>query len=226
MCSFYSSWLQQRAPNPTILDLTYQISIVKALKKYGTSISYTRPKKGEYTLSILVFADASKQNDHGQISYLSGLLFGNLESGSVFHVLSWSSHKSQRPVKSVTSAETFAAAEAIDEGKMLAKAVEELIGTEVKLSIVVDSKDLFSTLSTCRMASDRSIRGDVSSIRFEFATKNVYSMIWVPGKIYLADPGTKPDIHLTQTLNLLFESGTSPIDFTEAVTKYSDLSNG
>ena len=32
LCSFYSSWLQQRAPNPTIIDLTYQISVVKALK--------------------------------------------------------------------------------------------------------------------------------------------------------------------------------------------------
>ena len=72
----------------------------------------------------------------------------------------------------MTSAETFAAAKAIDEGKMLAKAVEELIGTEVKLSVVVDSKDLFSTLSTCRMVSDRFIRGDPSSIRFEFSTKN------------------------------------------------------
>ena len=119
----------------------------------------------------MVFADASKQNDHGQVSYLSGLLFGNLESGSVFHVLSWSSHNSQRPVKFVTLAVTFAAAEAMDEGKRLAKAAEELIGTEVKLSIVVDSKDFFSTLSTCRMASDRSIRGNVSAIRFEFATK-------------------------------------------------------
>ena len=163
-------------------------------------------------MSILVFADASKQNSHGQISYPSGLLLGNLESGSVFHVLSWISHKSQQPVKSVTSAETFVAAEAIDEGKMLAKFVEELISTEVKLIVVADSKDLFLTLSTCRMAYDRSIRGDVSSIRFEFATKRVSSMIWVPGKINLADPSTKPNSHLTKTLNLLFESGTLPID--------------
>ena len=48
-------------------------------------------------------------------------------------------------------------------------------------------------------------------------------MIWVLGKFNLADPGTKPDSHLAQTLNLLFESGTLPIDFTEAVTKSSDL---
>ena len=48
-------------------------------------------------------------------------------------------------------------------------------------------------------------------------------MIWVPNKINLADPGTKTDSHITQTLNLLFETGTVPIDFKEAVIKSSDL---
>ena len=66
----------------------------------------------------------------------------------------------------------------MDEGKVLVKALEELLGTEVKLWIVVDYKDLFSTLLTRRLATDRSIRGDVSSLRFEFSTKNVSSMMW------------------------------------------------
>ena len=177
LCRFYSSWLQQRAPNPTLQDLFYQINVLKVLKKHGTSISYYRPKKGDDKLSILVFADASKQDDHGQLSYLAGILFGNFESDFVFHTLSWISHKQQRPAMSVTSAETLAAGEAIDKGKVLVKAVEELLGTEVNLCLVLDSKDLFSTLWTCRMDSDRSTCGDISSIRFELATKNVSSMI-------------------------------------------------
>ena len=109
---------------------------------------------------------------------------------------------------------------------MLAKVLEELIGTDVKLSVVVDSKDLSSILSTCCTASDRSTRDDISSIRFEIAIKDVSSIIWVPGKINLADPGTKPDSHLTQTLNLLFETSTLPIDFKEVVIKSSGLSTG
>ena len=120
----------------------------------------------------------------------------------------------------------MAAGEAIDEGKVLVKALEELLGTEVGLSIVVDSKDLFSTLSTCRLASDTSIRGYVSSIKFELATKNVTSMTWVPEKINLADPGTKPDSQLTQNLQLLFESRCLPIDFSESVTQLSNLTTG
>ena len=180
-------------------DLIHQINVLKILRKDGTSISYNRPRKGAYELCILIFADASKRNDRGQLSYLAGPIFGKLKADSVFHILSWNYHKSQRPVISVTSAETLAAGEAIDEGKILVKALQEVLSTEVRLSIGVDSEDLFSTLSTCLLASGRSIRADVSSTRFEFATKNVSSMIRVPGKINLADLGTNPYSHLTQT---------------------------
>ena len=188
-------------PKPYCTRFSLSDKCFESLKGHGTLIIYYSAMKGDYKLSILIFADTSKQDDHGQLSYLAVLLFGNFESDSVFYTLSWSSHKSQRPVKSVTSDETLAAGEAIDEGKVLVKDFEELLSTEVNLCTVVDSEDLFSTLSSCRVASDRFIRFDFSAIRFEFATKNLSSMIWVPGKINLADPGTKPDSLLTQTLN-------------------------
>ena len=199
---------------------------MKVLKKHGTSICYVKPKKGDFKLFALINADANQQSDRKQLSYLAGLLFGNLESGSVFRVLSWSSHKSQSPIKSVTSAETLAAGEAIDEGKVLVKALEALLGTELKLWITVDSKDLFSTLLTCRLATDRSIRGHVSSIIFEFATKNVSSMICDHRKINLADPGTKPDNPLTPTLQLLLEAGCLALNFIDATIQPSNLSTG
>ena len=62
------------------------------------------------------------------------------------------------------------------------KGIQELIINEVKLEMVVASKDLFPTFSTCQLASDISIFGDVSSVEFEFATKNVSSIIWLRGK--------------------------------------------
>ena len=126
----------------------------------------------------------------------------------------------------MTSAQTLAAGEAIDEGKIVVQAVEELLRTEVKLCIVVDSKDLLTTLPTCRFATERSIRDDVSSTRFELATKNVSSMVRVAGKTNLADPGTKPDSNLTQTQQILFESGCLPINFTDAIIQSSNLSTG
>ncbi len=124
------------------------------MKKLGTSISYLRPENGSYNVSVLIFADASHRSDHGQLAFLFGLLFGGFASGSVFHVCSWSSRKSRRPVTSTASAETLAAGEAIDEGKVIVRAFEDLFGFKIQLSIAIDSKDLFTTLSTCRLASD------------------------------------------------------------------------
>ena len=105
---------------------------MKALKKHRTSVNYGRLEDGQYDLFVTVLADASRQNGRSQLCYLAGLIFGDLSSGSTFHTLSWTSYKSKRPVKSVTYAETLAPGEAIDEGKVLVKAIEELLCTELK----------------------------------------------------------------------------------------------
>ncbi len=97
---------------------------------------------------------------------------------------------------------------------------------DIGLWIAVDSKDLFSTLSTCRLATDRSIRGGVGTTRFEFATRTISQMIWIPGSINLADPGTKPYNNLCQSLQLLLTSGKIPFDFNEAIFQSSDQFTG
>lgn len=150
-CAFYSSYLQQKNSDPTVHDLIAQINVLRLLKKLGTSTSYKRPENGiDYSPTIVMFADASRKNDVGQLCYIGGILFGELATGSVYHTLSWTSHKPKRPVKSIGSAEIYAAGEAIDEGKVLAKAYERLLGVKTHLWVVVDSRDLFTTLSTCR----------------------------------------------------------------------------
>lgn len=226
-CSLYASYLQQRAPDPTVRDLITQVNALRLMKKFGSVIQFKRPDThGPQTLSLLVFCDASRSKTHGQICYIAGLLIGDLSKGSIFHTISWTSHKSRRPVKSIGTAETLAAGEGIDEGKVIAKTFEVLLGTEVQLFIVVDSKDLFTTLSTCRNASDRSIRADVSVIRFEFETQCVSRMIWVPGKTNLADPGTKPNSPLDQALQLMLFTGEIPISFEDAISRSSHQSTG
>ena len=64
-----------------------------------------------------------------------------MESESVFDTHSWISHKSQPPVQPVTLDESLAAVEAIDEGNVLVNAVEEMLGTDLGMSIAVDYKD-------------------------------------------------------------------------------------
>ncbi len=225
-CTFYASWLQQKALNSTVQDLITQFNALRLLKKLGTTVYHKRTPSGNYKISLEVHADTSRRIDHRQLCFTSGLLFGDLASGSTIHIISWSSRKSRRPVESIGFAETLSTGEAIDKAKALVKAFNELLELEIELWIALYSKDLFTALSTCSLASDSSIRGDVSSIRFEFATKVVSSMIWVPGKINLADPGTKTDSPLTDLLQLMLVSGSIPVKFTEAVVQSSDQFTG
>lgn len=57
----------------------------------------------------------------------------------------------------MAAAEVFAASEAIDDGKVLRTAVARLLRMNVRLIIAVDSKDLYTSLSTQQNAVDRSI---------------------------------------------------------------------
>ena len=139
----------------------------------------------------------------------------------MFHVISWSSRKLKRPAKSIACAETLAAGDAIDEDKLIVKALNELLNLNIGLWIAVDWKELFSTMSSCRLGTDRSIRGDVSLIRFEFAKKTISQMIWVPENINLADPGTKTHCNLSQSLQLLLSTGKIPFHFNEAIIQSS-----
>lgn len=129
--------------------------------------------------------------EYGELGYVAGLLVGDFKVGSLYHNVSWSSHKSKIPVKSIGVAEIWAVHGAIDEGKVLASAYNVLVGIEVDLIVTLDSKDLYDTLSTCRSSTDRSICADLSVIRYEFETHNVNQIIWIPGKVPLADPLTK-----------------------------------
>lgn len=227
-CSFYASYLQQKAPDTKVSDLIEQVHILRKLKKLGTAISYPRPtEKSENELSVLVFADASRTDDVGQLGVLTGLLIGEMKNNAIYHTISWISHKAKRPVKSVPAAEILAAGEGIDEGKVIAGAYSELLNMDIRVRLCVDSKDLFTSLSTQRNSIDRSIRGDVGCIRYEFQTHAVEKISWIPGKTNLADPLTKKDSSLTDTLQLTLFSGRLCIDFDSvSETKSSERNFG
>lgn len=222
LCSYYARHLQQKAPYIKVKHIIEQNNILRKLKRFVTSIKYPRPTLNvSHEISIAVFANASRIDENGQIGVLAGLLIGELTEGAVFYTLLWLSHKSRRPVKSVPAAEILAAAEGIDEEKMLAATYSEFLGVQVKLRVYIDSKDLFSSLSTQRVSVDRSIRSDVSCIRYEFQTGNVNELSWITGKLNLSDPLTKADSSLTESLQLLLSTGHLWIDIKSAAESKS-----
>lgn len=99
---------------------TAQASSLKTLHKLGSAIFSPRlHDRIKYRLSVLLFSDDSCQTDKGQLCYIAGLLLEYLRARSIYHVMSWSSHKVKRPVRSIGSAEILATGEEIDEGKVL-----------------------------------------------------------------------------------------------------------
>lgn len=169
----------------------------------------------------MVFSDASRTVDHGQFSYLTGLLIGDLNLDTVFHTLSWALRKSKRPVKSIGAAEILEASEAIDEGKTLARTLSCLLDIELQLQIALDTKDLFTSLSKQKNSIHRSIRADVNFIHYEFETLNLNLITWIPGSVNLADNGTKPDSPLIESLQILLATGLLPFEFSNQATKSS-----
>lgn len=119
-----------------------------------------------------------------------------MKSDSVYHVISWNWHKARRRVKSIGAAETLAAGDAVDIGKILEKAYATILQGQVDLVIVVDTKDIYTTLSTQRELLDKSIRRDVGVIRFEIETKTVAEFVWILRKLIFVDNDTKFDCSL------------------------------
>lgn len=66
LCSFYSSYLQQKCPNIKVKHISEQSSILRKLKRIGTSIKYVRPTLNlEHKLKVLAFADAPRSDKNG-----------------------------------------------------------------------------------------------------------------------------------------------------------------
>lgn len=226
-CAYYSSLLQQRIPDNTVSNLQLQQSVLRKLQKIGTTTAYPRPPLNtDLEPSIVVFADAGRHESHGQLCYISGLLLGPLCKESTFYTLSWASHKSRRPVKSIGAAEIMAVGEAIDDGKVLKSALSTILGFKLQLTVITDSKDLYTSLSTQRNSVDKSIRADVNVIRFEYETHAVDTVAWIPGRTNPADVGTKRDSPLCDALSLMLFTGKLSLDFNQAEFRSADRSLG
>lgn len=104
--------------------------------------------------------------------------------------------------QSSASAEILAPGDAIDEGKLIAATYTILLSNKIPLSIVVDSKYLFTSLSRFRVPEDKSIRADVQLIRYNFETRKLHRFIWIEGKQNKANAPTKGDSPLNELLQL------------------------
>lgn len=226
-CAVFSSLFQQDAPTATISTVCIQAARLAKLLKLGTATRYARLDDSLYhAASIVVFCDAGRPAEAGQLCNIGGLLVDDFSCGSIFHVISWASHKAHRPERSTDAAETLAAGEGIDTGKIIVKVYKLLLQVKLDLVITVNSKDLYTTLTAQRQSVDRPIRGDVGVLRFEVDVKNVSKVAWIPGKLNPADIGTKLDSQLTLVIAQMLATGRIPFSTDRTISCSSDDSLG
>ena len=207
-------------------NICRQMAMLRVVKRLGTFSTFRKPPRGTHDLSVLIFADAARPSAHAQIGFVGGLLIGTPTHGSVLHTVSWASHFSKRPVKSSGSGVVLAAGDAIDTGKVIAIIYSSLLGMDVYLYVIVDSKDLYDSLSTCRTPEDKSIRTDLQLLRYNFETHQLNKSIWIPGNANRADALTKHDSALSEKLQLMLFDGTVPVTFDISASRSSDASLG
>lgn len=83
-------------------------------------------------------------------------------------------------------------------------------GIHAELIEVLDSKELYTLLSTQLQSIGRSIWIDVNYIRYQSETGNMDHILWIPSCVNLADPGTNYDSFHTTSLQLMIFCGKVP----------------
>lgn len=74
---------------------------------------------------------------------INGLMVDDLATGAVFHALTWFSKRSKRPVQSVVSADVLGISATADEDILLNREYRKILGVNIDLFVIVDSKDLY-----------------------------------------------------------------------------------
>lgn len=153
--------MQIAAPYARVKDLIHKTSGIKMLKSLGTKLLEPRIFDPIHqNISILVFSYPARSVYNREICYISGVLVDEIYIGSLFHILSWSSHKAKRPVRSIRVAEVLGSGKAIYERKKVAQTASLVFEMDIPLYAALDSKDLFTSLSTQRNRIFKSIRAD------------------------------------------------------------------
>lgn len=213
--SFISSVFLQRQSRLLVHDIMMGNRLVSELKKMEAVVKYAVPGDDVRKITVLGFSDASfnviSGSSYGQSGYVAGLLF---ESGSIsiFHVYDWYSAKQKRVVYSSFGAEILACADADNRLFALKMGLQTLLEEDFESELLVDSKGLFTCITTLSDQREYRLRRTVSRIRESFDSEELNRMRWISGVLNLADAPTKWNPASWTLLQQVLNSGTLPAE--------------
>lgn len=201
-CAFLSSYLQQRISGVTVSALMSQGFLLRQLKRHGTlSLFLAFDCTADVELTVEAFENDIHDENMSQLWYITGTIIGELKKEYIFHTFFRASHRYRRFVMTTAVAAIMATSATIDEVAVIKNAICGPYGATVSIAIFVDSKKMFHSLVSQRHPMVKSVRGEVSTIRFHNETK-VKTSSWIRRSCSLSDYGTKRNSLLADNTSL------------------------
>jgi len=162
---------------------------VKAARaRQGLGLQY--PPLDTTSLRLRAYADASFATNDDHSSQLGFLILLADASGRA-HVLSFSSRKSKRVVRSIMAGEVYALTAAFDEAYMLRYDLERLYDHHIPLTVLTDSKQLFDVITRGSHPTEKRLLIDVAAAREAYGQRELSNVGLVASENNPADGLTK-----------------------------------
>ena len=126
-----------------------------------------------------MFSDASFQNLPDGGSQGGHIIFLADEKLSRCHILSWSSKKVRRVVKSTLAAKTLALQDGLDDAFFIQMLFERVINKRYQIIAFTDSLSLYNAIYSSKTVEEKRLRVDISSIQEMISERLVKSVHWI-----------------------------------------------
>lgn len=158
--------------------------------KGGRDLVLSYPPLDGVTLHLRVYSDSSFANNADQSSQLGYIVLLCDDSGRA-HVLSFTSRKSLRVVRSVLAGEVYAFAEAFDEAFIIRYDLERIYGKHIPLSLYTDSKQLFEVVTKASHPTEKRLMVDIAAAREAYNRHDISNVGLIATNDNISDACTK-----------------------------------
>ena len=83
---------------------------------------------------------------------------------------------------------------------MIKTLVEEILGTELVIEAMIDSRTVFNVVAKKAKTTERRLQIDIFALRQSYDTGELNRIAWIPGQSNPADPLTKPALSKSSPL--------------------------
>lgn len=111
--------MQQLTPTATVTGLVVQANIVRELTSFRTVSSFASSFAGDYAMCVVTYSDANRYVNAALLPSVMDLLILFCGKTSIFHLITWLSHKLTLPVCYIDADNILACAKSRTQGKII-----------------------------------------------------------------------------------------------------------